>query len=568
MTEKEKKGLITYFEKQAKSILGWTVPISEIPKERTDIAYTDGKGIFLNFTLADDFVIETEKKSFMTGLFAHELMHLLRTDFHIRKERLDIATAARKRVLATISNILEDSAIEACAHLFLPEYMVKSLMLMKQKVHEKSKYLTECQSAFEQYMSACMQLTNYGLLKGEMSFEKAKELFNETAPIYLQGMLEKSAKKRMEYSEQIVDIIKELWENNADVTKDMANAMGEKSVSSGSEEHGVQEMNGEPQPLPCGNLSEEEIQNLEESVVQLVEASTEIENYGRKERESSEAAPVIQPIRSGYFDGDKTKAVEIPASEIDGDAFMYDTVVRQNQHIIRAIDHLFSDALSNAVIKQHSKTGSRVDVKRLTKKPTSTKIFLKKTEQDLKDVAVFVLIDESGSMFGDKSKTARETAIILAEVFSKYQIPLYIMGFTDNRGTPKHYHYINWNNNSKEKRTKLAGIDGKVDNFDGYSIREATQILSKRKEKKKLLLILSDGQPASYGYKSERDGIVDTSMAIREARGKGIQVSGIGIQIRNDEDMRTMYGHGFINVQKTEELKGTVLKELKRTLLQ
>ena len=71
-------------------------------------------------------------------------------------------------------------------------------------------------------------------------------------------------------------------------------------------------------------------------------------------------------------------------------------------------------------------------------------------------------------------------------------------------------------------------IRPKSDNRDGYSIRIAAKELSMRPEKKKILFVLSDGEPAHsidryYGPK----GNMDTRRAVSETDRSNITVIGI-----------------------------------------
>ena len=59
-------------------------------------------------------------------------------------------------------------------------------------------------------------------------------------------------------------------------------------------------------------------------------------------------------------------------------------------------------------------------------------------------------------------------------------------------------------------------------NKDGYSIRVAADDLEKRSEKRKILIVLSDGLPSAY--QSENEAVADVRSAVREARRRGVIV--------------------------------------------
>ena len=188
----------------------------------------------------------------------------------------------------------------------------------------------------------------------------------------------------------------------------------------------------------------------------------------------------------------------------------------------------------------------------------------KREEKKLEDIAVMLLIDESGSMKGEKEKMARDAAIIFAEALHQLQIPFYAIGFSaDGEENMKfydviHHHYVTWDS----QRYGLAAMQAYFHtNFDGYSIRNASYILRKRKETNKILFVISDGYPASRMYSSFKEGIRDTTNSIREAS-TDIHVLGIGIGGGNTSIFKKMYNGSFVEA-KPEELSHVLSKEFK-----
>lgn len=79
-------------------------------------------------------------------------------------------------------------------------------------------------------------------------------------------------------------------------------------------------------------------------------------------------------------------------------------------------------------------------------------------------------------------------------------------------------------------------------NKDGYSIRAAALDLAKRTERRKILVVLSDGLPS--GYFSEAEAIDDVRTAVQAARRRGLLVIPIIYTARTDENVdayRRMY---------------------------
>ena len=134
--------------------------------------------------------------------------------------------------------------------------------------------------------------------------------------------------------------------------------------------------------------------------------------------------------------------------------------------------------------------------------------------------AVSIVVDLSGSMAGRKSKLAQQMAILLAEVFHLLEIPFEVVGFNTNstggyasfeyrsRNNSRHStnEYINFwtfkafgdNYYAGETRYRLGSIQGTGCNVDHEVIQWAAGRLWDQPQKRKLMLVLSDGIPSGH----------------------------------------------------------------------
>lgn len=161
-------------------------------------------------------------------------------------------------------------------------------------------------------------------------------------------------------------------------------------------------------------------------------------------------------------------------------------------------------------------------------------VFMKKGEPMKADLAVFLLMDNSGSMAScgaqtpdrnfSKSALSRKAASIVEYSLRKYaaiKISLFdVSGGCIRHNTIKKFEETTHGGKCWHSINNL-GIGG--GNKDGYSIRVATKELLERRESKKVLFVLSDGLPSDYNG-GERAGMEDVRNAVKEARGKGILV--------------------------------------------
>ena len=157
---------------------------------------------------------------------------------------------------------------------------------------------------------------------------------------------------------------------------------------------------------------------------------------------------------------------------------------------------------------------------RIIMDPYNSLSFKKEKDLDFKDTIVTLLIDNSGSMRGRPITIAALCADILSRTLEKCSVKVEILGFTTKNwkgGKSREY----WNNNNKPKNPgrlndlrhiiyksadthwrqakKNLGLmlkEGLLkENIDGEAISWAYSRLKKRKEERKILMIISDGAP-------------------------------------------------------------------------
>ena len=243
----------------------------------------------------------------------------------------------------------------------------------------------------------------------------------------------------------------------------------------------------------------------------------------------------------------------------------YEQVCNKFKKDIRSLVNQLRSIFQNDQEEKVYRRSGKLDVDRFYGGRITSRVFDKTKEPDDKsDFGVFLLIDQSGSMGSNKMNMAKQSAIVLAEAFEQMNVPIYIMGFTTTYGeTPLHQHYVRWNRKKKDKYS-LIGMRAQSNNFDGYAIRYANKILKEKNYLHKLLIVISDGQPAC-GYYRGADGIADTKMAIREAK-KTAEVIGVLIGNSDVNQLHYMYGNDFFHISKMDELCPLLIKRIIKQL--
>lgn len=170
------------------------------------------------------------------------------------------------------------------------------------------------------------------------------------------------------------------------------------------------------------------------------------------------------------------------------------------------------------------------------------RMFKKQQASQLKtDVAMSLIVDQSGSMEGRKFRIASACAIGMSEVLQAINVPHEIVTFTTRGGL-----IINTIMKSYDERfvarEALAKRFTRDDaymgaNADGESIMWAVSRMVKRPEKEKVAIVCSDGSPAfSRSGGDGRRYLKDVVKCIEETR--GMDILGIGIE---DNSVRRYY---------------------------
>ena len=157
--------------------------------------------------------------------------------------------------------------------------------------------------------------------------------------------------------------------------------------------------------------------------------------------------------------------------------------------------------------------------------------FKKEKDLDFKDTVVTLLIDSSGSMRGRPITIAALCADILSRTLERCSVKVEILGFTTKNWKGGKSREI-WNNNNKPKNPgrlndlrhiiyknadthwrqskKNIGLmlkEGLLkENIDGEAILWAFNRLKKRKEERKILMVISDGAPVDDSTLSVNSG--------------------------------------------------------------
>ncbi len=180
-----------------------------------------------------------------------------------------------------------------------------------------------------------------------------------------------------------------------------------------------------------------------------------------------------------------------------------------------------------------------------------------------RDIAVMLLLDLSESLnekvAGSEQtilELSQEAVSLLAWAVDKLGDPFAIGGFHSNTRHDVRYLHIkgyseNWND---EVKARLAAMEAGYSTRMGAAMRHAAHYLEAQKADKKLMLILTDGQPSDVDTKDERVLIEDARQAVKEMNQKGIYTYCINLDPKADEYVSDIFGKQYTVVDNIQRL--------------
>ncbi len=168
-----------------------------------------------------------------------------------------------------------------------------------------------------------------------------------------------------------------------------------------------------------------------------------------------------------------------------------------------------------------------------------------------RDLAVTVLLDLSESTNetidgSDKTvlELTREAATLVATAINGIGDPFAIHGFSsDGRHDVQYYRFKDFNQKlDDEARGRLAGMKGGLSTRMGAAMRHAAHHLLKQPERRKLLLLVTDGEPADIDERDPQHLRHDTKKAVEELYTKGVHSYCLTLDANADNYVKRIFG--------------------------
>lgn len=483
-----------------------------------DASFTDSKVVSVATDMFDDTRLSVGQKiDIFTGLAIHEGSHLLYTDFRVMPR-------AKNRIIADLFNIIEDERIEMLTGQERPG-LANFLGCVKYYYFDRHSTRMQASSAGAppersvRLINSILSMIRYPKAMEEDDLREFADTLYEVRDVILP--YPETCAEAFNAAQRIFDIIRRFFnqEQKKSAPKEAKGGEGNGSGTQGR------------QP----SLSDEQLEKMLGSLLDSLEKDV----TGQPPDGTSSAG--MKPERmSGAIRKDGTRLgkalegeLEIGATDRvnihfpEADKRRYDESLSRVRRYVPAFSSILRRNGTDRVRDLRGLRSGLLDTGKLAEAVQGVENIYRQERTVRADrMAVCILVDESGSMDGEKIQAARDTAILLNEALSTVRnVDLYIYGHTTENGS-----FVKLNayreGRLRTDRYALGSIEADWSNIDSRAIREAAARVRARTREKCLFFVISDGAPC--------EPTRNVKEAVRELSRDGFSFVSIGIDFEYD----------------------------------
>jgi nitric oxide reductase activation protein len=288
------------------------------------------------------------------------------------------------------------------------------------------------------------------------------------------------------------------------------------------------------------------------------------EDNGVSYNESERKEPMSEPFH--YAEWDYQIQLERPAwatimekRSKAGDLQVIDQITADNKQIASRLKFLL-DAMQPQGVQRIRKLedGDEIDINAAISSMMDFRMGLQpdprimmRSVRKVRDISVMVLLDLSEStnekVLGQDQSVldlTRQACVLLSDAINKIGDPFAIHGFcSDGRHDVEYYRFKDFEQPYNElPKARLAGMTGQLSTRMGAAIRHATHYLNNQRTSKKLLMVITDGEPADVDVRDPQYLRYDAKKSVEDAARKGISTFCMTLDPRADQYVSRIFG--------------------------
>ena len=534
-----------------------------------DGSRTDGKTVWVATEVFDDtdLPIGNRIDTFL-GLTIHEGCHLLYTDF-------SACQGLANRIVHFLENLLEDERIERVLgeqkpglanFLKASKYYYFDRYVQKMSQRDDQQQL----DTFPRLLNCIISLVRYPKTINETDLAEFADTLMQVRPLLTP--YPESTAQCIEVAEKIYEIIKEyLKDEEKQKQKESASGQGDplgdqqdpsdesssSSTGSGSGSGSAGQSSGKKMTSrQVAKKVEQDMNDVFDSIKEALESLTgdpEKSNISSNSQSETVKAErnLVGKICEGRAERGTQKGCVVIKEKPYKDRYM-DSLSRVRKFIPAISKSLKCSSMEYKLIHRGMRSGM-LDTGKIAEAfqgvPT---VYMREGQVKSDRIAVCILIDESGSMYGDGETAARDTAVLLNEAIGTLQnVDLYIYGHSTDGGTAL---YV-YREKSFSPKYALGSTDSRWGNNDGTAIREAAARVRKHTKENVLFFMISDGAP--------NESVETVRQAVLDVEKQGFAIVAVSIEPQYDPSL--MY-HRNVNLTDMSRLAVDLGKMVKQAI--
>lgn len=318
-------------------------------------------------------------------------------------------------------------------------------------------------------------------------------------------------------------------------------------------------------------IIEQEKRNLEQQIRKAEKDELFPKKTGSEKKSKGSKNLADPSVLTNIHNGTDTTLFPYERVETNG---VYDWVYDENEKALNKEAKKFSSKLRELLMyrakthRVHARDEGSIDSMNLYRISTDRKIFQKKIDGQETKVRFKILVDCSGSMSGRRMHEAIKACYLLATSLQKLKIPFSIVGHSADGRHVKMIEYIDFEHcKKKESLMKLRSMKAYDTSRDGLTIFHSSidLIRHSKKDEKKVLIVISDGNPHGWDNYHEKFKTDITSMWSYFEEKYDVQTIGIGIG-EGMESVQNLYKEHVV-VEDVFELGDQLLKTIRQIIL-
>ena len=594
-----------------------------LPIPKTHLAYTNNQHIYINagHPIVSRYTKRNERYLYVLGLFVHELGHVLYTDFPAwalfvqsvlkGQWRPDLSSCSSERVQQSVAeiqafldkgppyrqviaavlkhllNILEDAYIELCLLKKFPGVFGSALMYMRNDDLTQSHTLTEQQNAGLSPWTIAVNLLLYYARFGKLPLgnEPASHPCVQALSPCLETVQNSIVGTFSDRIQAVVMLLVYLWplaNPEKDWARFFSDCQSKQTPSVRTSGLFTEAPIGDTRPAEQGILI---LEDLCRDRKMTGTGRIQYDDAYLPHKNNAALNDILDQVAIEQLEKQRAAALNTSVQKMDLGALHnhVDITIHRASVITQDMREKYKKIaapllpLSNRLQQELSRElhkrkypqtmpgyalGKRIDTKRLYR--PDQKIFTKNVPAKKGfDMAVAVLLDESGSMGSkDRYKYAQAAAIILQDFCYRLHIPMMVYGHSTSGDLVDLYSYVEYDVFADLDRYRLADIQARRSNRDGAALRYVSRRLLERPERNKILILVSDGNPAHTNYWGEA-----AEEDLRAFRSEFVSCGGllIAAAIGDDKDaIHRIYGQSFMDITDLSSFPLRLTQYLKR----